>query len=291
METSGEWLWTIGPQEAQIQVHSRIAKVRSILGDVTACFAQGVLRVSPRQWATRQLVLRGIEGSQVHCRLVVLDPAGRRILQAERSDVRAAFEGQRLLRRFASGIAHQTPPRILGGEGTTTTSVFDPTAWRGDWDRRVRSGMDLDELFSWHGVDRSTGLEAAGPLRAMRLVPGRLKDLLFEASRIGMNLSMEVGLPGARLSVWKDCRDLVLAAGAFVLPGAESHLTFHSSAMDRHWVVRHQCVAGASMSVEAHDVGGSCLLRLGSEACPRIADSQAWKRLLENVYPRDPVLA
>lgn len=289
MEGSGEWLWTIGPREAQIQVHSRVETVRGILGQVTARFAQGTLWVSPDAWATRRLTIRGVGGSDAQCRLVVLDSRGRVTLQAERNDGLSYFEGMRLLRRFATGTPSRAGRKGSSQNVAQASESFDPERWRGDWDRRVRSARDLDDLFTWHGIDRTTGLDAAGPHRARRLVPGRLEELFLEAARGGLRLSVVVGLPGARLAVWKECRDIVLAAGVIVLADRDSHMMVRPAAMQRYWVVRHQCALGASLFLEAHDGEGDCLVRLGSEACPRIGDSRSWKRLLEAVHSTAPL--
>lgn len=285
---TGAWQWTFGGDGVEASVESTLEGLRFVRGEAMARLAGCEVAMDLSQWERKELTIRLRPGTGLLCALRVSDAQGRCLLEVQREGEEGQREGMELLRKFlflpAVASVHKEP-------SWDSKATLDADEWRKQWDHRVRSGRDLEDLFLRSGIDRATGYAVAGPTRAVRMVAGRLEELLLRMSAHRVETRLEVGTTGARIACWKRLDDLLLTAGQLILPAPGPRLSLRPRALDRLWVVRHQCAAGSVLFVEMHDGHGRAVLKLGGEPCPRIADNRLWKDFLEACFPepRDAV--
>lgn len=282
---TGAWQWLFGGDGVEARVEACLEGLRFVRGEASARLGGCEAAWDLSQWGRRELSIRMRPGLGVLCTLRVEDGQGRGLLELRREGEEGHREGMELLRNFL--FLSSTPiPKALPGEAWgDRRRPLEPEVWREQWDHRVRSGRDLEDLLLSNGMDRETGYAAAGPTRAVRLVAGRMEELLLRMSSRGVETRLEVGGAGARLASWKRLDDLQLTAGQLLLPAPGPRVTLRPRALERLWVVRHQCSAGSTLFVEAHDAAGRALLKLGGEPCPRLSDNRHWKEFLEECFP------
>lgn len=280
---TGSWQWGFGGDGVEARIEGTLEALRFVRGEAMARLAGCEVAMDLSQWGRRELAIRMRPGIGLLCTLRVNDAQGRCILDLQREGEEGQREGIELLRRFLflPVEAKEIQPPSWG----SVRPALEAQAWQEQWDHRVRSGRDLEDLFLCSGIDRATGYAAAGPSRAVRMVAGRLEELLLRMSAQGVETRLEVGTAGARIACWKRLDDLLLTAGQLILPAPGPRLALRPRALERLWVVRHQCMAGSVLFVEVHDGASRAVLKLGGEPCPRLSDNRLWKDFLESCFP------
>lgn len=282
---TGSWHWLFGGDGVEARVEAHLDALRFVRGEASARLGGCEAAWDLSQWGRRELTIRMRPGLGILCTLRVEDGQGRGLLELRREGEEGHREGMELLRNFLFLSPPPVPKTLTEEVGWDRRRPLEPAVWREQWDHRVRSGRDLEDLLQSNGMDRETGYAVAGPTRAVRLVAGRMEELLLRMSSRGVETRLEVGGAGARLACWKRLDDLQLTAGQLLLPAPGPRVTIRPRALERLWVVRHQCSAGSTLFLEAHEAAGRALLKLGGEPCPRLSDNRLWKDFLEECFP------